>query len=554
MITIEPDLVFALGGAVMHFLWQGALIGLIAASILYGLRKGSAQARYTVACGALALCLVVFVATLICMLPRASSNAGALSISSVQSFAVTQEEASSLPWRGELAAESRWNLAEIAAWGWGFGVVFMLLRFTRHWLWSHRLRTRMVTDPDQKCLQVFEELKQELKISRAISLFKSGLAETPMVVGCFAPVILVPVGAFTSLSPEQLRMILVHELAHIRRYDHWINQFQGAIEIILFFHPAMWWISRQVRVEREYCCDDASLRGTSAPKVLAEALTQLELLRVSSPTNSLAANGGSLMSRITRILSNKKNQTEEYKMKIQTLSIMAVGVLLIGGISILSAQDKIIGEHKWQVKTAGLKVPAGWEPFGYDSNDEFDPVLLRRSSSAQWDAKQKWEINTAGFKIPAGWEPFGYDGNDEFDPVLLRRSSSANWDPKQKWEIKTAGLKIPIGWEPFAYDSKDQSDPFLLRRCTTGNWDNKQKWEVTTSNGLNIPAGWEPFGYDWNDKFDPFLLRRCTTGNWDPKQKWEIKTAGLKIPVGWEPFAYDSKDQFDPFLLRQRVK
>ena len=91
-------------------------------------------------------------------------------------------------------------------------------------------------------------------------------------------------------------------------------------------------------------------------------------------------------------------------------------------------------------------------------------MLLRRRTSANWDDKQKWEINTAGFKIPAGWEPFGYDGNDEFDPVLLRRSSSVNWDPKQKWEIKTAGLKIPVGWEPFAYDSKDQSDPFLLRQ------------------------------------------------------------------------------------------
>ena len=120
---------------------------------------------------------------------------------------------------------------------------------------------------------------------------------------------------------------------------------------------------------------------------------------------------------------------------------------------------------KWQINTSnGQKIPSGWEPFSIDSFDKQDPFLIRRSSSANWDAKQKWEINTAGFKIPAGWEPFGYDGNDEFDPVLLRRSSSANWDPKQKWEIKAAGLKIPVGWEPFAYDSKDQFDPFLLRQ------------------------------------------------------------------------------------------
>ena len=140
-----------------------------------------------------------------------------------------------------------------------------------------------------------------------------------------------------------------------------------------------------------------------------------------------------------------------------------IGALLSSSV-FLDAADTGTTD-KWQIDTSnGSKIPAGWEPFGFDSFDEQDPFLLRRNSSAKWDPKQKWEINTAGFKIPAGWEPFGYDGNDEFDPVLLRRSSSVNWDPKQKWEIKTAGLKIPVGWEPFAYDSKDQFDPFLLRQ------------------------------------------------------------------------------------------
>ena len=122
MITIEPDLVFALGGAVMHFLWQGALIGLIAALILYGLRKGSAQARYAVACSAQAVCLAVFVATFIWMMPHTTVATGALGV------------ALSIPEPLAPTVEYRWNFAEIAAWGWGMGVAFMLLRFTRHWL------------------------------------------------------------------------------------------------------------------------------------------------------------------------------------------------------------------------------------------------------------------------------------------------------------------------------------------------------------------------------------------------------------------------------------
>ena len=79
-------------------------------------------------------------------------------------------------------------------------------------------------------------------------------------------------------------------------------------------------------------------------------------------------------------------------------------------------------EQKWEIKTAGIKIPVGWEPFAYDSNDEFDPFLIRRCTTDAAAAKQKWEIKTSnGLKIPAGWEPFGYDSNDEFDPVLLRR-------------------------------------------------------------------------------------------------------------------------------------
>ena len=167
---------------------------------------------------------------------------------------------------------------------------------------------------------------------------------------------------------------------------------------------------------------------------------------------------------------------------------------------------------------------------------------------------EKWEVKTSSGKIPLGWVPFSYDSNDKPDPFLLRRRNSGNWDSNQRWEVKTSSGTIPEGWEPFGYDSNDKSDPFLMRRRTSGNWDDKQKWEIKTSSGRGITAGWEPFAYDSNDEQDPFLLRRRTAGNWDNKQKWQIKTSPGKIPLGWEPFGYDSNDKFDPFLLRRRIK
>ena len=155
-------------------------------------------------------------------------------------------------------------------------------------------------------------------------------------------------------------------------------------------------------------------------------------------------------------------------------------------------------------------------------------MKLRAEEKAPTEEDQKWEVQTStgkfkgifglgNLEFDAGWEPFGYDSNDEQDPFLLRRRTSSKWDGKQKWKVKTSSgkfnraqktVEFEIGWEPFAYDSNDEFDPFLLRRRTTDKWDGKQKWEIKTSSGRRIPAGWKPFAYDSNDKFDPFLLRR----------------------------------------------
>ena len=462
MITLEPDLIFALGGAVMHFLWQGALIGLIAAVILHGLRKGSAQARYAVACGALAVCLVVFVATFIWLMPQ--TNAA----TSIQGVASAQNVVSSMPVLVAHTVEYRWNLAEIAAWGWGLGVALMLLRFTRHWLWSHRLRTRMVADPDKQWLQIFEELKQELGLSKAISLLKSGLAETPMVVGWFAPMVLVPASAFTSLSPEQMRMILAHELTHIRRYDHWVNQFQGVVEIILFFHPAMWWISRQVRIEREYCCDDASLRGTPDPKALAEALTQLELHRISSPPNALAANGGSLMDRITRILGNRVNQIKkpkEQKMKFKTLGTLVAAVFLIGSLFIVQADDKKEGKdpRAEKFRAAEEKIWAAVKA-GKVSKEDAQKKLTGLKKKI-WGGDQKKDSGDK--KKGSGDKKESYDKREakfnSFEKKIWSAVKAGKLS-KEAAQKKLAGLKKEIWGGDLKKDSGDKKVENLRRQ------------------------------------------------------------------------------------------
>ena len=137
-------------------------------------------------------------------------------------------------------------------------------------------------------------------IRRSVKVVTLSIAAVPMVVGVFRPVVLVPVATLLGLTHQQLEAILIHELAHVRLYDNLVNLLQRLVETVFFFHPAIWWVSNCIRVEREHCYDDAAV-ARSDPRLYAETLTTLEELR--SPILAAAATGGSLLSRVRRLLS-----------------------------------------------------------------------------------------------------------------------------------------------------------------------------------------------------------------------------------------------------------
>ncbi|MBL4769985.1 MAG: hypothetical protein JKY61_02280 [Planctomycetes bacterium] len=210
----------------------------------------------------------------------------------------------------------------------------MALRFVRGTLGTQRLRRVSISTPDQDWLTMFDGLRKELGIDRAVRLLASGLAEVPMVVGWLSPVVIVPVAAFSSLDPAELRCLLIHELQHIRRNDHLFNAVQTLVEIVLFFHPAVWWMSGQLRIEREYCCDDSAIALTDDPKILAEALASMEALRMTHPNLVLAANGGPLMKRITRILNSPTNQRRSVFTWQVPAALMLTGIVAAANSSL----------------------------------------------------------------------------------------------------------------------------------------------------------------------------------------------------------------------------
>ena len=315
----------AVGWALLHFIWQGALVGALTALALGALRKGAADVRYVVAAVGLSLMLTLPAVTAV-QLWRAMASAaaiGATAIDAPASAATPAQERADrtiveVPVVAPVSSTARAVLPDSIAdaigesikvepWlpvlvlGWLCGIVVLSLRLMSGWLWVQRMKSHGAAPAGDGWQHVAARLSRRLHIARRVRLLESALVDVPTVIGWIKPVILLPASALSGLSPHQLEAILAHELAHIRRHDYLVNLLQTLVETLLFYHPAVWWLSRRIRVERENCCDDLAVSLCGDPYTYAKALADLEELR-SSGQFVMAANGGSLVQRVRRLL------------------------------------------------------------------------------------------------------------------------------------------------------------------------------------------------------------------------------------------------------------
>jgi beta-lactamase regulating signal transducer with metallopeptidase domain len=183
---------------------------------------------------------------------------------------------------------------------WLVGVGLFAIRNIGGWIALQQLRSFTTFPAGDEVDRCARKLAQRLAINRSVRVLKSTLAKTPMVIGFFKPAILIPASALSSLSIPELESILAHELAHIRRNDYLVNLLQAVAETLVFYHPAVWIISRQLRAERENCCDDLALSVTRDRRIYATALAAVASVRVTSLVP--AASGGTLLPRLQRVL------------------------------------------------------------------------------------------------------------------------------------------------------------------------------------------------------------------------------------------------------------
>jgi beta-lactamase regulating signal transducer with metallopeptidase domain len=294
----------SLGWTLFHFLWEGLALALAFALVLFFLPARAARARYAAGCLALAAMALAPVVTFLSI----DRTAGGPSLQSVARPVVeffSGRMVSSEAGGGARAGLANWSLEPAMPWLaclWLGGVALMALRLGAGWRRLRRLWTTQLAAMDPHWLERLEELKERLGVTRPVRLFRSALVEAPGVIGWLRPVILIPVSVLSGLTPAQLETILAHELAHIRRNDYLVNLAQNLLETVLFYHPAVWWVSRCVREEREHCCDDLAVEVCGCAETYARALASLEEIRSLPGTLALAADGGPLLARIRRLI------------------------------------------------------------------------------------------------------------------------------------------------------------------------------------------------------------------------------------------------------------
>lgn len=361
---LPPPFVDIVGGVLVHFLWQGALLGILLFVACSVLHRVSAQLRYRAAMLILMASLVLPAITatyLLLALTRSAEaprpqiqrtlegeSVAAQPVSRPVSHEPVEElgyarvyrvNAPSYPLKLESYRPPRARASSISFAGllpfvvvlWLAGVFIFSLRFAASWIFVQNLKTKAVTLAPPMLQRALLRLSRKLDICKPVHLLESRIVTAPIVVGWLSPVILLPSKVIETFSLDTLESILAHELAHIHRNDWLVIVLQKVAETLFFYHPVVWWLSRVLEKEREYSCDDMAIAVCRNPRVYAEALTQLELARGSGGQLALAANSGPLVTRIRRLIMNSSMETKVYSpARAVAGSLLMAGALLVG--------------------------------------------------------------------------------------------------------------------------------------------------------------------------------------------------------------------------------
>ncbi|MBR7800545.1 M56 family metallopeptidase [Undibacterium fentianense] len=309
------DWIAVIGMALLHFVWQGAALFVFTAIALRVLRREHspvfAQARYILALGALLLCVCFPLSYVIQHAPSTStfrSGSNAEFVSSLGSIPRDEEAAHKAhalgPAARTIAPHTREMILSCLPYlfaAWILGMLVFLLRFVLGLRWVSKQIDFAHQDRDPIWSAKLQSMASAMGMQRRIRFGVSDHLEFPVTAGWWRPIVIFPSALLSGMPVELVEALLAHEVAHIKRWDYLVNLFQSLIEIVLFYHPVVWWLSKQIRIEREQIADDLAASMLGEPRRLALALSELERFQFIHPQLAQVAHGGQLMLRIKRL-------------------------------------------------------------------------------------------------------------------------------------------------------------------------------------------------------------------------------------------------------------
>ncbi|WP_170299123.1 M56 family metallopeptidase [Larkinella terrae] len=326
-----------IGLTLLHSLWQGLLLAVLAGSILLLTRTAEARLRYWLFVGLLAL-FALSIGVTFCLqfdqqavLPVADLQNGPTTGAAVVSVAASPDVFESYV-TGGFAFLTQYSSPIVLIW-----LLILALKsvhFVRNLYQLSYLQRRQTFPMGQHWENRAKDLAGQLGITRTIRVMQSALVKSPLVLGHFKPVILVPLGIITAIPPEEIELMLLHELAHIKRLDFMVNLLQHLLELLFFFNPAVLWISSLIRAEREACCDDLVLTYAGSKRKYIRALLSFREYELEESGYALAfAKKRGLLQRIERLVS-QTNTTLNLSEKV----VLSISVVLVCTLSFLYAQ------------------------------------------------------------------------------------------------------------------------------------------------------------------------------------------------------------------------
>ncbi|MET0267830.1 MAG: M56 family metallopeptidase [Duganella sp.] len=377
--------IFLLGLTLMHFLWQGLVIAGATAVVLALLRNSRAEYRYLVACCALLACLGWPALGLYLRLSGAGSAPatadGTLLLISqaMRSTGTSFDLLAAVP-----AIVSLWALCAAA----------LSLRIVLGLLWIDRTVKRNAGrhHPQHGHWQSrLAQMALDFGITRPVRLRIVEALSSPVTAGWWRPVVLVPAALVSGMPAQLLEALLAHEMAHVRRHDYLVNLLQNVIETLLFYHPAVWWISHRIRNERELIADDLAARQLGEPRRLALALSELERLQFSHHQLAMAANGGNLMERIKHLM-RPAPQALNWKAAIPMLGLALACVSIYAEAT--AADQHTTEDRAAVVNFAGCSKPE-W-PAGAVAAQRTGKVTLKFLVGANGEVKDSGVVKSSG--------------------------------------------------------------------------------------------------------------------------------------------------------------